>query len=204
MDVLSKSRLLPILTIQKREEVENLSKLADVLAKEGLPILEITLRTPFGLEALDYLRDRGLYVGAGTIRTLEHAKEAVARGASFLVSPAYSNDIALFAREHNIPYLPGVLTPQEVELALSRGLSILKFFPAEPFQGSKVLAMYAEVMPEARFLPTGGINEKNLAAYCSLPNVIACGGSWLLKGSYETICQNIRKAKAIVNSLAHG
>ncbi len=104
-------------------------------------------------------------------------------GALFLVSPALNPEVARVAQGAGVPYLPGVLTPREVEEALALGLTLLKFFPAEAFQGAAVLRAYAEVFPEARFVPTGGIREENLKRYASLPNLLAVGGSWLLEGS---------------------
>ncbi|WP_105317124.1 bifunctional 4-hydroxy-2-oxoglutarate aldolase/2-dehydro-3-deoxy-phosphogluconate aldolase [Thermus tenuipuniceus] len=202
LELLTSYRFLPILTVRTHEELQHLEHLITTLKEEDLPIIEVTLRTPLGLQALTRINASGLCVGAGTVRNAEHAREALASGAAFLVSPAYREDVALFAREHGLLYLPGVLTPLEVEQALDRGLSILKFFPAEPFQGVKVLAHYAKIFPEAQFIPTGGIDEKNVSIYCSLPNVIACGGSWLIKGGFEAVSRNIRNAKALVSPQA--
>ncbi|APD08277.1 MULTISPECIES: bifunctional 4-hydroxy-2-oxoglutarate aldolase/2-dehydro-3-deoxy-phosphogluconate aldolase [Thermus] len=201
LDALAKARLLPLLTVRGGED---LRALAQVLREEGVGLLEITLRTPQGLEALRVLGDSGLLLGAGTVRSLEEAKAAMAAGARFLVSPGLKEAVACLAQEEGVPYFPGVLTPTEVERALELGLSVLKFFPAEPFQGAQVLRAYAEVFPEVRFLPTGGIKEEQLPLYAPLPNLLAVGGSWLLAGDAASIRGRIRRAKALLRLPAQG
>ena len=131
--VLAGSRLLPLLTVRGGEDLLGLAR---VLEEEGVGALEITLRTEKGLEALKALRKSGLLLGAGTVRSPKEAEAALEAGAAFLVSPGLLEEVA----------------------ALALGLSALKFFPAEPFQGARVLKAYAEVFPEVRFLPTGGIS----------------------------------------------
>ena len=153
--VLAESRLLPLLTVRGGEDLLGLAR---VLEEEGVGALEITLRTEKDLEALKALRKSGLLLGAGTVRSPKEAEAALEAGAAFLVSPGLLEEVAALAQARGVPYLPGVLTPTEVERALALGLSALKFFPAEPFQGARVLKAYAEVFPEVRFLPTGGIS----------------------------------------------
>mgnify|MGYP003476819473 FL=1 len=143
--VLAESRLLPLLTVRGGEDLLGLAR---VLEEEGVGALEITLRTEKGLEALKALRKSGLLLGAGTVRSPKEAEAALEAGAAFLVSPGLLEEVAALAQARGVPYLPGVLTPTEVERALALGLSALKFFPAEPFQGARVLKAYAEVFPE--------------------------------------------------------
>jgi 2-dehydro-3-deoxyphosphogluconate aldolase/(4S)-4-hydroxy-2-oxoglutarate aldolase len=201
LELLAQHRLLPLLTVHG---LEDLGGLARALRVADLPLVEVTLRTPEALEALQRLRGLGLCVGAGTVRTPKQAEEALEMGALFLVSPALNPEVARVAQGAGVPYLPGVLTPREVEEALALGLTLLKFFPAEAFQGAAVLRAYAEVFPEARFVPTGGIREENLKRYASLPNLLAVGGSWLLEGSLEEILARIQSARAQLNPQAHG
>ena len=199
--VLAESRLLPLLTVRGGEDLLGLAR---VLEEEGVGVLEITLRTEKGLEALKALRKSGLLLGAGTVRSPKEAEAALEAGAAFLVSPGLLEEVAALAQARGVPYLPGVLTPTEVERALALGLSALKFFPAEPFQGVRVLRAYAEVFPEVRFLPTGGIKEEHLPHYAALPNLLAVGGSWLLQGDLEAVRAKVRAAKALLSPQAPG
>lgn len=201
LELLSLHRLLPLVTTHGNEDLQ---ELANALLAENLPIVEVVLRTPAAIEALQRLQDLGLCVGVGTVRTRAQAVAALQSGASFLVSPAWNPDVAMLAKEAGVLYLPGVLTPTEVENALAEGFSILKFFPAEPFQGPKVLKAYSEVFPEARFVPTGGIREETLSDYAPLPNLLACGGSWLVQGSSQEIRMRIRRARAVLTPRAPG
>ncbi len=187
--LLEARRLLPLLTPRGGED---LGGLARVLKEEGLPLVEVALRTPGALEAVARLRAEGLLVGAGTVRSPEQAEAAWRAGAEFLVSPGLSEAVARWAQERGIAYLPGVLTPTEVERALGLGLRVLKFFPAKAFQGARVLRAYAEVFPEAQFVPTGGLGREGVGAYLRLPNVLACGGSWLFAGGTEGLRVELR------------
>ena len=130
-------------------------------------------------------------VGA-TVLNEAQAEEALAAGASFLVSPGLSPGLARWAEALGLPYLPGVATPTEVQEALALGLRLLKFFPAEAMGGVRTLKAYAPVFPGVRFVPTGGIGPETLEAYLALENVLACGGSWLLEGSLEEVRTKLR------------
>lgn len=201
LELLARHRLLPLLTVRGGEDLEGI---AVALMDEGLPLIEVTLRTPLWLQALRQLGAKGLVVGAGTVRTRQQAEEAVGAGASFLVSPAFNPEVALFAKKAGVVYLPGVLTPAEVERALAAGITVLKLFPTETFQGPALLKAYAEVFPEARFVPTGGVREDALPNYAPLPNLLACGGSWLLEGGPMDIRLRVRRARTLLNRPAHG
>jgi 2-dehydro-3-deoxyphosphogluconate aldolase/(4S)-4-hydroxy-2-oxoglutarate aldolase len=189
---LAASRVLPILT---PKALEGLEALGEVLLENGLPLVEVTLRTPQALEAIRRLKVLGLRVGAGTILGEKQAERALEAGASFLVSPGLSEALVHWAGAHGVPYLPGVATPTEVQRALSMGCTLLKFFPAEALGGVKVLKAYAPVFSEVRFVPTGGIEAENLRSYLKLPNVLACGGSWLLEGSLGEIRAKLQELR---------
>jgi 2-dehydro-3-deoxyphosphogluconate aldolase/(4S)-4-hydroxy-2-oxoglutarate aldolase len=200
--VLAQLRLLPILTV---EDPAHVTPLADALVAGGLPAAEITLRTPAALEALKALAARGdVLTGAGTIRTVEQAKAAVAAGARFLVSPACVPDVLAWCRDTGTPITPGCVTPSEVELAHSYGLSVVKFFPASNFGGATTLKAYAAPLPDIKFIPTGGISQKTLPEYLALKNVLAVGGGWfaskddLAGGRFAEIEQRVKDAVATV------
>jgi 2-dehydro-3-deoxyphosphogluconate aldolase/(4S)-4-hydroxy-2-oxoglutarate aldolase len=124
-----------------------------------------------------------MLVGAGTVRSVEQTDEAVTAGAKFLVAPGLNERVIRHSAELDVPILPGVCTPTEVEQALSMNVSLLKFFPAEAAGGVGYLSALAAPFPDVQFLPTGGIGPDNLSSYLSLPNVVACGGSWMVAPS---------------------
>ncbi|WP_337845139.1 bifunctional 4-hydroxy-2-oxoglutarate aldolase/2-dehydro-3-deoxy-phosphogluconate aldolase [Thermus sp.] len=188
-EALAAAKVLPILTPRTLEGLEGLG---EALLEAGFSLMEVTLRTPLALEAIRRLRVLDLEVGAGTVLNEAQAEEALAAGASFLVSPGLSLDLARWAEARGLPYLPGVATPTEVQEALSLGLSLLKFFPAEAMGGVRTLKAYAPIFPGVRFVPTGGIGPEGLEAYLALENVLACGGSWFLEGSLEEVRTKLR------------
>ncbi|MDR2512352.1 MAG: bifunctional 4-hydroxy-2-oxoglutarate aldolase/2-dehydro-3-deoxy-phosphogluconate aldolase [Puniceicoccales bacterium] len=200
LNELARLRLLPILTV---DDPAHAVPLATALRAGGLPCVELTLRTPRALESVEALAACGdLLVGAGTIRTVEHAKAAVAAGARFLVTPACVPQVLAWCQENNVPITPGCVTPSEIELALSYGCKVVKFFPASNFGGAATLKAYAGPLPEVRFIPTGGISQKTLPEYLALKNVLACGGGWfaspddLLNERYAEVEQRVREAVA--------
>jgi 2-dehydro-3-deoxyphosphogluconate aldolase/(4S)-4-hydroxy-2-oxoglutarate aldolase len=204
---LARFRLLPILTV---EDPAHAGPLAQALFNGGLPCVELTLRTPRALESVRALAERGdLLVGAGTIRTVENAKAAVAAGAKFLVSPACVPDVLAWCRDNGVPLTPGCVTPGEIELALAYGCKVVKFFPASNFGGAATLKAYAAPLPEVRFIPTGGISQKTLPEYLALKNVLAVGGGWfappddLRDNRFPEIEQRIRAAVELAASLIH-
>lgn len=159
---------------------------AEGLLAGGLPIVEVALRTDYGMQALGRLAQRqDLTVGAGTVLTLEQAKRVVDAGADFAVTPGLSPHIVEFFTDAGIPVLPGVLTPSEVQRALSLGLDHLKLFPANAVDGFAMLDACAAVYPQVRFIPSGGVAASNAAEYLSRPNVFAVSGSWILKGAAQ-------------------
>jgi len=170
--------VVPVLAIDK---VTTGVPLARALVEGGLPLLEITLRTP---AALDIIRAiiadvEGAVVGAGTVLTRQQFRDAEAAGARFIVSPGTTPELFGAAVQSGVPFLPGAASATEVMHLLERGYRCMKFFPAEPAGGIAWLKAIASPLPEARFCPTGGIDAARAEAYLDLSNVICVGGSWV-------------------------
>lgn len=124
-----------------------------------------------------------MLVGAGTVLTTEQVDRAVAAGAKFIVSPGLNPKIVKYCVEKNIPITPGIFTPSEAEQAIENGLEVVKFFPAEPAGGLKMIKAMAAPYTGLKFMPTGGINATNVKEYLAYDKILACGGSWMVKGS---------------------
>jgi 2-dehydro-3-deoxyphosphogluconate aldolase / (4S)-4-hydroxy-2-oxoglutarate aldolase len=196
-------KIIPVIKINRAEKAK---ELGSSLIEAGLPLGEITFRTDAAEAAIQALADfRGFAVGAGTVLSIQDARKAIAAGAQFIVSPGFNLKVAEYCLDQGIPLAPGVSTPTEIEAALGIGLKILKFFPAEAFGGIRTLKAIAEPYRMVRFIPTGGITADNLADYLRLPNVFACGGSWMVKsdyidqGDFEKIVKLTREALDIVS-----
>ena len=123
-----------------------------------------------------------MLVGAGTVLTVEQVDTAVRAGAKFIVSPGFDAEIVDYCIKNEIPVFPGCITPSEVAQAVKRGLKVVKFFPAEPAGGISMIKAMAAPYVDLKFMPTGGINAKNLEEYLSFDKIICCGGSWMVKG----------------------
>jgi 2-dehydro-3-deoxyphosphogluconate aldolase / (4S)-4-hydroxy-2-oxoglutarate aldolase len=173
--------LLPVIKIEREEQAVPLGR---ALLDGGLPCAEITLRTAAGEGAIRSIAAKipEMLVGAGTVLSVEQAQRAVAAGARYLVSPGFDPEVVDWCLQQGVPVMPGVATPTEITTALKKGLRILKFFPAEQLGGVRMLKALADPFRDVKFVPTGGINPANLAEYLSLPNVHACGGSWMVPG----------------------
>lgn len=171
-------RLVPVITIH---DAGDAAPLAQALTEGGLSCAEVTFRTAGAPEALRRMADADpdLLVGAGTVLTVEQAREARQAGAKFIVSPGFSPVVVDYCLENDIPIFPGVCTPTEIEAALHKGLRVLKFFPAEPAGGIPFLKAISAPYGMVEFMPTGGVNTANIAQYLALKNVVACGGSWM-------------------------
>ncbi|HEU6451478.1 MAG TPA: bifunctional 4-hydroxy-2-oxoglutarate aldolase/2-dehydro-3-deoxy-phosphogluconate aldolase [Gemmatimonadaceae bacterium] len=179
VEELRRLRILPVIVI---DDPGAAAPLAEALLDGGLPCAEITFRTPRAADALSAIAREypSMLAGAGTVLTVEQAARACNAGARFIVTPGFNSDVVQYCLDNKIPVFPGVCTPTEVDAALRRGLDVLKFFPAEPMGGASFLKAISAPYSMAQFIPTGGINLTNLAAYLSLENVVACGGSWLV------------------------
>lgn len=172
-------RIIPVVAIH---DAQNANPLADALIEGGLPSAEITFRTEAALDAISCMAKRGdMLVGADTVLKVEQARRAVDSGACFIVSPGFNPKVVQYCVENHIPVTPGTSTPTDIERAIDFGLDVVKFFPAEAFGGVKTLKAISAPFGMMRFIPTGGIGPHNLIAYLSLPNIPACGGSWMVK-----------------------
>lgn len=176
---LSQIGLIPVVVLNNADQAVSLAK---ALLEGGIPTAEITFRTNAAAESIRRISEQvpELLVGAGTITSVQMAEQAVAAGARYIVCPALNTDVIRWCLEQDIPVFPGVATPTEIERAMGLGLSILKFFPAEQSGGTAMLKALSGPYPQLRLIPTGGIGPQNLADYLALPNVLACGGSWMV------------------------
>lgn len=149
-------------------------------------------------------------VGAGTVLTIEQARQAMEAGAEFMVSPGSNEKVIRYCMEHQMCMIPGVMTPGEIEADMELGITTMKFFPAEAAGGIKMLRALSQPYRNIKFMPTGGIGAENLEDYLKLSGVIACGGSWIVKQelieteSYNQITRLSKEAKEIVNKVRDG
>jgi 2-dehydro-3-deoxyphosphogluconate aldolase/(4S)-4-hydroxy-2-oxoglutarate aldolase len=197
-------RLVPMVVIDKADHA---ASFGEVLVTNGLPVAEITFRTPAAEAAVRALAKRDdLLVGAGTILTTDQADRAIDAGAKFLVAPGTNPKVVEHVLKRSLPMVSGVATPSEIELAISLGVEILKFFPAETMGGVTALKAFAGPYPDARFMPTGGITPELLPTYLRVSSVVACGGSWLAPrellaaGRFDAIAALIEQAKKLLAS----
>jgi 2-dehydro-3-deoxyphosphogluconate aldolase/(4S)-4-hydroxy-2-oxoglutarate aldolase len=172
------ARIVPVLVI---EDALDAAPLAGALTTGGLPVAEVTFRTAAAGEALRRMTGENpdILVGAGTVLTPQQAAEAVDAGAKFIVAPGFGPAIVDWCLDCGVPVFPGVCTPTEVEMALAKGLTTLKFFPAEPAGGIAYLKAMAAPYGMVNFIPTGGISAANIGPYLAFSKVVACGGSWM-------------------------
>jgi 2-dehydro-3-deoxyphosphogluconate aldolase/(4S)-4-hydroxy-2-oxoglutarate aldolase len=178
IELIKSLRIVPVVAISDASKAEGL---ANALVVAGLPIAEITLRTPASLEALKIAaNNRDLHVGVGSLRNGEDLKRAIDVGAKFAVSAGFSPSVAAEANKQGVPYFPGVSTPTEMLQAINEGITTLKFFPAETLGGVNALKAMSAPFPGISFMPTGGITAANAQQYLELPSVVAVGGSWMV------------------------
>ncbi|MGZ4500960.1 MAG: bifunctional 4-hydroxy-2-oxoglutarate aldolase/2-dehydro-3-deoxy-phosphogluconate aldolase [Nocardioidaceae bacterium] len=172
---------VPVVPVVVLHDVAHAVPVARALVDGGLPVIELTLRTPVALDALERIATEvpEILVGAGTVVGPDQAKQAQSAGAQFLVSPGATDPLLDAMHETGLPFLPGVGTVSEVLRLLERGLTELKFFPASASGGAEFLKALASPVPQARFCPTGGITASTAPSYLSLPNVGCVGGSWI-------------------------
>ncbi len=197
--------LVPVVVIEKAEDVVPAAK---ALMDAGVNVMEITMRTDAGIQAIANVREAcpDMLVGAGTILSLEKAKETVNAGAQFIVSPGFNPIVVKWCVEHDIPITPGCVTPTEIEQALSYGLKVLKFFPASIYGGVKGCKALNGPYKSAdvKFIPTGGVNNDNLAEYADKSYIHAIGGGWLCNTkdisnhNFKNITDTVSKAVDIL------
>jgi len=182
-EILEKIGGLGIVPVVKIENAEDALPLGRALLDGDLPIAEITFRTSAAEKSIKSLTRElpELLVGAGTVLTVEQAKKAVSAGAKFIVSPGFNPKVVDYCLENSIPVTPGINNPTQIEMALERGIEVVKFFPAEASGGLPLLKSMSAPYTGIKFIPTGGINQNNLCSYLSNSKVLACGGSWMVK-----------------------
>jgi len=182
----AKLREMGIVPVVKIDDAAQALPLADALIAGGLPCAEITFRTDAAADAIRQIRENrpDMLVGAGTVLSLEQLDKAIEAGSQFIVSPGMNPEIVKAAQAKGLPIYPGCATPTEVEAAMALGLRTVKFFPAEAAGGTAMLSSLAAPYSQIKFMPTGGIDKTNLNSYLKLPNVIACGGSFMVKSAW--------------------
>ncbi len=206
---LEKTGLIPVVTL---ENAADAVPLASALLRGGLAAAEITFRTSAAARAIAMIRERepGMLTGAGTVLTKDALRDALSAGAQFIVAPGFNPSLAEEALAAGVPYIPGVMTPTEIEAAMGLGLTVLKFFPAEAAGGVRMLKALFAPYRSVRFMPTGGITPDNLRDYLSLPCVICCGGSFvadgrrIAAGDFAGIEQTARETAALVKAIRGG
>ena len=181
-DILKKIHGIGIVPVIALENVEDAAPLAQALCNGGLPVAEVTYRTACAHDAMIEMKKAcpQMLVGAGTVLTKEQVDSALDAGAEFIVSPGLNPEIVRYCQEKNVPILPGTANASDIEAALSLGLTAVKFFPAEPLGGIKMISALAAPYTQMKFMPTGGVSPKNMKDYLSNPKIIACGGTWMI------------------------
>ncbi|MDA0168636.1 bifunctional 4-hydroxy-2-oxoglutarate aldolase/2-dehydro-3-deoxy-phosphogluconate aldolase [Solirubrobacter taibaiensis] len=181
--------LAPVIPVVVIDDLEDAVPLAAALVRGGLPAIEVTLRTPPALAAIERIANEveGAFVGAGTVTTPQQVDDALAAGARFLVSPGSTPNLLDAMQAADVPFLAGTATPSDVLALLERGITYAKFFPAEINGGTKALKAFYGPFPQMRFCPTGGIDLSKAPEYLQLPNVVCVGGSWMTKGDVAAL-----------------
>lgn len=204
LDQLSQVGIVPVVVI---DDEENAEPLAEALLAGGLATMEITFRTEAGEKALANIAKAhpGMLLGAGTVLTTDQAARALDIGAEYVVSPGLDRAVVDYCLQRGATVLPGVVTPTEVSSAIALGLSVTKFFPAEQSGGIGYLKAISAPFRQMKFVPTGGIDASNVVQYLKLPQVIACGGSWMVKSDLIAARRfdDIRRLAAEAVALRH-
>jgi 2-dehydro-3-deoxyphosphogluconate aldolase/(4S)-4-hydroxy-2-oxoglutarate aldolase len=190
-------KVIPVVVIK---QIEDTIPTLQALCDGNLPVAEITFRTACAEEAIRLGVEKfpDMYIGAGTIINKEQAIRALDAGAKFLVSPGLCEEVALLCKERGVEYYPGCVTPTEIMKAISLGIEIIKFFPANVYGGLKAIKALSGPFPQIKFLPTGGVDLDNLEEFLSNDKIYAIGGSFMMKGD---IVENCKKINEIVNKL---
>ena len=206
LEKFQKIGIIPVVVLDDAKDAEALGK---ALMEGGLPAAEVTFRTEAAEEYIRIMSEKfpEMLVGAGTVLTTEQVDRAVAAGAKFIVSPGLNPKVVKYCIEKNIPVTPGTQTPTEMEQAIELGLDIVKFFPAEPAGGLKMIKAVSAPYTMLKFMPTGGINAENVKEYLAYDKILACGGSWMVKkdmiknGEFDKIKEMVAEAAAIVKEI---
>ncbi len=198
--------IVPVVVLNKVSDSE---PLAEALIKGGLPCAEVTFRTDAAEESIRAISKKfpDMFVGAGTVLTTEQVDRAIGAGAKFIVSPGLNPKVVDYCIKKGYPITPGIMTPSELEAALGFGLDVVKFFPAENAGGLKMIKAMSAPYTMMKFMPTGGINATNVRDYLACDKILACGGSWMVKGdlinagNFAEIEKLTREAAAIVKEI---
>lgn len=205
IDQLSSYKVIPVIQINT---VEQAVPLAKTLVENGLPVAEVTFRTEAAAEAIRQMREAypEMCIGAGTVLTTEQVDRAKAAGAEFVVAPGLTPDTVRYCQAQNIPVIPGVNNPSQVEQALALGLTFLKFFPAEASGGVAMVKALLAPYVDISLMPTGGISKANVNDYLALDRVRCCGGTWMVapalieQGQWEEVGRLVREAVALTET----
>ncbi len=194
LNLIGSYKIVPVIVINDSSDAV---PLAESLNEAGLPVAEITFRTNAAKESIASISKKfpDMLLGAGTVLSIDQVKSAVGAGAKYIISPGLNPKVVEYCLNNNIPITPGVATPTEIERALELNLNVVKYFPAEALGGINYLKAVAAPFGDLKFIPTGGIDEKNITAYLKFPKVLACGGSWMVKN--ELISE--KKFDVIIN-----
>ena len=206
LEEIQKIGIVPVVVLDKPEDAEPLAK---ALCEGGLPCAEVTFRTAAAEESIRIMSEKfpNMLVGAGTVLTTEQVDRAVAAGAKFIVSPGLNPKVVKYCVDKGIPVTPGCANPSDVEQALEFGLDVVKFFPAEQAGGLAYIKAIAAPYVGMKFMPTGGINPKNVKDYLAYDKILACGGSWMVKGDlvkageFDKIKEMVKEAVEIVKEI---
>jgi 2-dehydro-3-deoxyphosphogluconate aldolase/(4S)-4-hydroxy-2-oxoglutarate aldolase len=197
---LRRSRIIPVIII---DDPKNAVPLASALLDGGLPIAEVTLRTPGALEALRRITQEQpeMFAGAGTVLNVVQAAQARDAGAKFVISPGFNRAVVDYCLEHDVPVYPGVATATEIEAALEVGLNLLKLWPIETLGGVAYLQLLSGPFVGVEFNPSGGLTAATFESYLALRNVVACGGSWVAQPDWIASRQFDRIRDAVRDSV---
>ena len=206
MESLKEIGIVPVVVL---DDAKDAAPLAEALIEGGLPCAEVTFRTAAAEESIRIMAEKypEMLVGAGTVLTIDQVNRAVKAGAKFIVSPGLNPQVVQYCQNIGVPITPGIQTPTEIEQALGLGLDVVKFFPAEPAGGLKMIKAIAAPYTTLTFMPTGGINAQNVKEYLAYNRILACGGSWMVKndlvkaGDFDKIKEMTREAAAIVKEI---
>lgn len=209
MTIYEKFREISVVPVVVLNDSKDAKPLAKALVDGGLPCAEVTFRTKAAKESIRLMKEEypDMLVGAGTVLTTAMVDEAIEAGAEFIVTPGLNEDVVKYCIEKSIHVTPGCMDTYAIEKAMSLGLSTIKFFPAEAAGGVKMIKALSGPYRNLLFMPTGGINEKNIADYLELPQVIACGGSWMVPskkidaGEFDEITSIVKEAVETVKKV---
>ncbi len=210
-EILNKISGYGLIPVIKIDRVDDAVPLCRALMEGGLPVAEITFRTEAAEESIRRVSRAypDILLGAGTVLNVDQVKYAVDAGAAYVISPGFNRQVVGYCIKNDITVTPGAVTPTEVQYLIEYGLDVVKFFPAEQAGGLPMINALSAPFPQMRFIPTGGINTKNLLDYLAAKNVIACGGSWMVpdaligSGQFDQIRTLVEEAVALVESSNH-